>query len=33
MTAKDDFRKSLAEELVKAGLKNTKISASGDEGR
>ena len=33
MTAKDDFRKSLAEELVKAGLKNMKISASGDAGR
>lgn len=33
MTAKDDFRKSLAEQLVKAGRKNTEISAPGDAGR
>lgn len=33
MTAKDDFRKSLAEELVKAGRKNTEISSPGDAGR
>ena len=33
MTAKDDFRKSLAEELVKAGRKNTEISLPGDAGR
>ena len=33
VTAKDEFRKSLAEELVKAGRKNTEISSPGDAGR
>ena len=33
VTAKDEFIKSLAEELVKAGRKNTEISLPGDAGR